>query len=378
MKYIRFEDVFNDYTIRDSLEQCKKGTYWKNSVILYDMYSEYNLYDLLEQLYSNTFEFDPLYHTTIMERGKERLICSLTIKDRVVQKCLNQNFILPIFRPKLIYDNCASLKDRGVDFALNRMKAHLQHADKIYNRNFFIAKLDLKSYFDTIPHNYMASIVDRYTYDKRLMTIIYKILYQYQLDEYVHNGDNLPFGIGLGGEVPQSFGILCLNEMDHMIKEYYRIPYMVRYMDDIIMIHPDYNYLASVIDCLSKYLHSLNMRFNTNKTVILHSSEGVKFLKFHFYFGKNIGEIYLLPEKKSIKREKRKIRAMFDLYRDNKILDVADIKQSYSSYRGHISRGDSFNIINVLDQLFEELSPTEEEMEDILYSRMNAGVRHRN
>lgn len=370
MNNIKFEDVFSYYTLKDSFSQCKINTNWKDSVILFDAFSDYKIREILDKLYDNTFFFDPLFHTKIYERGKERLICSLSIKDRIVQKCLNQNYILPMFRPKLIYDNCASLKGKGVDFALRRLKAHLQKAYNLYGNNFYIAKLDIKSYFDSIPHNYIFNIFERHTSDYRLLDMIAKILYQYQIDSWIHNGENVPFGIGLGGEVPQSMGILCLDELDHMFKEYYQIPYMVRYMDDIILIHQDYNYLSSVIYGASNYLNSLNMRFNENKTTILHSSQGVLFLKFHFYLGENNREIYIKPYKKSIKREKRKLNKMSELYRNGEIESWKDVLQSYYSYRGHINRGNSYNEVNILDQLIENLTPDQHDFEDIMIQRI--------
>nr|DAG20695.1 MAG TPA: hypothetical protein [Caudoviricetes sp.] len=32
---------------------------------------------------------------------------------------------MPELTPKFIYDNCATLKNRGIDFALTRAKKHL-------------------------------------------------------------------------------------------------------------------------------------------------------------------------------------------------------------------------------------------------------------
>ena len=364
-----FDRVFSLESLRTSFNQCKIGTSWKESVIDFDLYSDYLLRDIRDQAYEGTLKFDPMYHTIIFERGKERLICSLTIHDRVIQKSLNQNYILPLMRPKLIYDNCASLKDRGMDFAMNRLFFHLQHSYDKWGKEFYIMKLDLTSYFDSIPHNYIYSILDRYTEDKRLMYYIGQILLGYLKDPFIHNGENVPFGIGLGGEVPQSFGIICLNELDHIFKEYYRIPYIVRYMDDIILIHPDKEYLQFIFEQTKNYLTVLNMKLNEKKSYIVKATEGIKFLKFHFYLGDSYREVFILPDQKNIKREKKKICKLVDLFRNNYILDIKDIIQSYNSWRGHIQRCDSYELLNSMDQILEYTLPSEEEMEHIFVNR---------
>ena len=350
-----FDQAFSLSSLYNSLDQCIVGTIWKESVMNYYLYRDYYLNWLHCALYSGNFNFSPLFHTKITEHGKERLVCSLTIQDRIVQKSINQRILLPTFRNKLIYDNCASLKCRGVDFAINRLYAHMQKAYENFNSNFYIAKLDIHHYFDSISHNYILSIIDRYIKEPRIVDLISRILYQYRQDSWIHNGENVPFGIGLGGEIPQSFGIICLNELDHIIKEQLHIPYMVRYMDDIVLIHQDRDYLVKCLNYISEYLYTIGLILNKNKTTIVPAKEGILFLKFHFYLGNNIREIYIKPNKKSIKNEKRKLIKMVELFKEGYIILPSDIKQSYDSWKGHIQRADSYIEQIIMDQLFENI-----------------------
>jgi len=58
---------------------------------------------------------------TIKERGKDRKITPIHINDRVIQKVLCDYLLTPLFTPKLIYDNGASLPNKGVSFTRKRV-----------------------------------------------------------------------------------------------------------------------------------------------------------------------------------------------------------------------------------------------------------------
>lgn len=363
---ITLETIFNPMNIELAIRECARCKLWKDSVIEGYVYSDYKTHTILYHIFydPNGYIFDPLFHTTIFERGKERLICSLTFKDRIIHKLLNQCYILPIFRNKLIYDNMASLEGRGIHRALFRLEAMLQKSIRKFGMNFYIAKCDIKSYFDNIPHQYMFEYLDRYTKDKRIMDLIYRILQQYKYDPYIHNGEICDSGIGLGGEVAQSFGILCLNELDHIMKEnpYLKVPHYIRYMDDIIMIDKDKKRLEFCINYMDSWLKELGMFLSPNKTNIMHASEGVKFLKVHFYPKEN-GFVLMVPNKKAYKKQRIKLIKMKELLMQGEIASVNDIYNAYMSYRGYaMTSGNGYNMINHIDQLFDYLF--EEEFEN--------------
>ena len=366
-----FDKIFSLDSLERSLKECCQGTLWKGSVQIFNFLKDIKLREIRDTAYSGTLTLNPLFHTIINERGKERLISSLTIHDRVIQKSINQNYLLPIFTPKLIYDNCASLKLRGTDFAINRLYAHLQKAYSKWGKDFYILKLDMKSYFDSMSHDYIRHIISRYTMDHRIMYYINMILEQYRLDNMINNGSIEPFGVGLGGEVAQTIGIIYLNELDHLFKEYYKIPYVVRYMDDIILIHDDKDYLTNLFNDIINYLSTIHMKLNTKKSVLLNAKDGVVFLKFHFYLGNNIREVYIRPNAKGIKRFKRKYVKMVELFKEGEITDPGTIDQSLNSFIGHISKSDCYEMINYFEQLKENLF-SEEIITNMIINRITA------
>ena len=354
---VRLEELFDISVIYQAIYEAQRGKMWKSSVTNNVFYRDYLAHEIHQSILSGTYQLDPLFHTIINERGKERLISSLTFRDRVVEKVLNQGFILPLFVPKLIYTNCASLQDRGIHFALNHLEQMMYKMYLKYGKNYYVAKCDIKSYFDSIPHEYMYNIFDRYTMDKRIMWLVGSILEQFRMDSDIHNGDNVPYGIGLGGEVSQSFGTLCLNELDHIMTEDPKLKAecYIRYMDDFIFMGKDLDKLKEKMQFIYYYLKNLNLKMSKNKCSISHINEGIKFLKVHFFIS-NSGQIYKHPCQKSFKREIVKLYKMHNLFINNDPITLQNIEQSYYSWRGYInSVSDIPNIISIYDDLYNNL-----------------------
>ena len=103
-------EILNWYTLNESISLCRQGKMWKDSMIDAVSWSDFYICELLEQLSSGMIIISDFWHSIIYERGKERLLCSLKVMDRVEQKAINRNFLLPAFVPSLMRDNVASVK----------------------------------------------------------------------------------------------------------------------------------------------------------------------------------------------------------------------------------------------------------------------------
>lgn len=127
-----FDEVFSFRHLYLSGKKCCKGVYWKNSTQRYIG----NIIPIIakthRELQNGTFKHRGFHAFTIMERGKKRYIRSVHITERAVQKCLCDYCLVPIYSACFIYDNSASLKHRGMDFALRRMTCYLQRHYRKY------------------------------------------------------------------------------------------------------------------------------------------------------------------------------------------------------------------------------------------------------
>jgi len=86
-------------------------------------------------------------------------------------------------------------------------------------------------------------------------------------------------GLPIGNLTSQLFGNVYLNEFDHFIKRDLKIKYYGRYVDDLILIHPDKAYLQYCITEIRYYLKKeLQLILHPDKIYLQHYSKGVKYL----------------------------------------------------------------------------------------------------
>lgn len=63
--------------------------------------------------------------------------------------------------------------------------------------------------------------------------------------------------MGLGSQVTQLIQLAVLDDLDHIIKEKFKIKHYVRYMDDFILIHESKEYLE---ECRAYIAHWMEER----------------------------------------------------------------------------------------------------------------------
>ena len=136
----------------EAFRSARKGVAWKHSVQYYEMYLLKNIFDTVRSVENKIAVTRGFVCFDINERGKTRHIRSVTMEERVVQRCLCDNALVPALRRTFIYDNYASLENRGYHFALRRFCQHLQEHYRQYGTEGYILLFDLRKFFDSIPH----------------------------------------------------------------------------------------------------------------------------------------------------------------------------------------------------------------------------------
>lgn len=127
-----FERIADIDRLYASFMESKSGVDWKESVQRYEANAQRNIVETRRRLLAGENVQKGFMEFTLRERGKIRHIKSVHISDRVVQKCLCNQVLIPILSNGLIYDNGASVKGKGVHFAIKRLITHLS---KFYPKN---------------------------------------------------------------------------------------------------------------------------------------------------------------------------------------------------------------------------------------------------
>ena len=134
--------------------------------------------------------------------------------------------------------------------------------------------------------------------------------------------------------------LLYLDGLDRLCKERLRLKYYTRYMDDIVIVHEDKNYLHECVHQMCEFAQfERGLTFN-EKTQIFPLKNGVEYLGFRFALSDS-GAVVRRVKTSSKLRYKRRLRRYQALYREGWI-EMSDIRQSLAGFRGHLKHGDTY------------------------------------
>lgn len=258
-----FEKVFTYAHLYDAYKCCRRGVAWKASVQRYITSAPLNVLNTYKQLMTGKFRTPGFYEFDLYERGKHRHIRSTVINERVVQRCLCDNCLVPVLGRTFIYDNGASMKHKGYDFAVRRLTQHLHEHYRKHGQNGYILLFDFSKFFDNVSHELIRQILNKQLTDTKLIALT-----EHFVDAF---GE---IGMGLGSQISQVLALSSANSLDHYIKEVLRIRRYGRYMDDGYLIHASKSYLQNCLVHIKAVCDILGITLNRKKTQIVKLSHG--------------------------------------------------------------------------------------------------------
>lgn len=285
-------------------------------------------------------------HVTIRERGKERTITPIDIEDRVTQKVLCDNVLVPAIAPHLIYDNGASLKGKGTQFARKRLNLFIEKAKREYGReNIYALIFDFKSYFDSIPHCKCREVMEKYIEDQRIVELCMGIIESYETAE-------ADTGLCLGSQISQVMAVAVPNDLDHYIKDILGMKYYIRYMDDGIILLNDKRRLSEIKKLLSEKAKECGLAMHPEKTKIIKLTHGITFLKIKYRIvgNKTIKRL----TRPGIVRERRKLKKLSERAKSGR-LPPDDIYASMQSWNAHSGNAKSYRTSKNMFRLYNGL-----------------------
>lgn len=310
---------------------------WKTSVTKYEINELRNCAKMRYDINNNKYKLSKYWEFEIFE-PKHREIKATLLKDRHIQRSICDNYLYNELTKHFIYDNCACQIGKGTDFAINRLKCHLQ---KYYRKNKnegWYLKCDIHHFFESIDHDIAKKIIDKLIKDKSVVSYVSSVI-----DSF---GD---VGIGLGSQISQLIALSYLNEMDHIIKEKFHIKYYVRYMDDFILIDSNKSRLIECKKFIVDHIKELGLRLN-RKTSLQQLRYGFMFLNWKFILF-NSGKIYMIQNKKNLRSKRKKLRNMLKSNRIN----ISTVDLTFTSMIKHLQKGNSYKAINNLISYYNKL-----------------------
>lgn len=365
------ENIINSF---DSLYKAYKKTRkskMSQAARAYELNAVEKTLQLSQRLQSRDYSFGPYFPFKVYE-PKERLVLALDFQSKVVLHSLCDNLLVPVFFKRFITDNYAGQTGKGTHFGLDRLAENMRHyyfsrkqADNERRRADGLPPRERQEW------NYAEGWVLKGDFAKFYYSINRELCYrkaEETLKKSVDDGELLDFalwllklvidsapntGLPLGNQSSSPLALLYLDGLDHLLKDKLGLIYG-RYMDDFYIIHSDKSYLRSILKEIEKYTAPLGIKLN-GKTQIFPLKNGIDFLGFHTYLTES-GAVVRKVRAKSINNMRRKIRK----YRkkvDNGEMTLEKVQQSYTSWLGHISHGDTYRLKQNTDALFYAVFP---------------------
>ena len=171
----RFDKVLSYESLMEAHKKSRKGKGYRNEIIYFNLKQEEYIMWLYNELKNMTYKHGG-YQVFYVTEPKLRKIEKSRYIDRIVHRWIVDNFLAPYFVPTFINTSFACLKNKGMHRAANYVQKCMRSALSKWG-DYYILKMDVAKYFDSIDKKILLEILQRKIKDKKLMWLIKEILF---------------------------------------------------------------------------------------------------------------------------------------------------------------------------------------------------------
>jgi RNA-directed DNA polymerase len=266
------------------------------TLAMFEAHLDENLGHLAESLRAGTYRPAAIRRVYVPKPGtkEQRPLGIPTVRDRVAQAAV-RHVLEPIFERDFAAHSYGFRPGRGCKDALRRVDGLLKAG------RTWVVDADLKSYFDTIPHERLMDRMQAKVADGRLLGLIEAYLKADVMDTL--STWTPQAGCPQGAVLSPSLSNIYLDELDH---EMAGLGYeMIRYADDFVILCRSEQEARKALEAVRQWTAQAGLTLHPDKTRIVDATQrgGFDFLGYHFERG------YCWPRRKSMKKLRDTIRA---------------------------------------------------------------------
>jgi RNA-directed DNA polymerase len=307
------------------------------TVAHFERTAEAELARLHEQLRAGTYLPQPVRRAWIDKPGskEKRLLGIPAVRDRIVQGAL-RHVLEPIFETDFAEPSYGFRPGRGAKDALRRVDTLLKAG------HVWVVDADLKSYFDTIPHDRLLALVKTRVADGRVLALVESFLRAGVLEQ-AKGWQPTERGTPQGGVISPLLANVYLNPLDHTMEQAgYE---MVRYADDFVILCHTEAEARKALAAVAAWVTEAGLTLHPEKTRVVDATQrgGFDFLGYHFERGMK------WPRAKSLLKLKDRLRAKTSRLEGRSLpAIVKDVNRTLRGWYGYFqhSRASTFSAVD--------------------------------